>query len=69
MSGQGEEAALFGARPALHCSGGVVGGPGREADSNVHALGMASCFCVLLRASASACVSARYCKCAHICLK
>lgn len=71
MSGQEEEATLFGAWPALHWSGGVVGGPGREADSNLHALGMASCFCVLLHASVCVrtCVRVRYCKCARICLK
>lgn len=41
MSGQEEEALLFGARPALHWSGRVVGGPGREAASNLPELGMA----------------------------
>lgn len=56
MSGQEEEATLFGARPKLHWSGGVVGGPGREADSNLHERGImflcvSLCVCTCVRAS------------------
>lgn len=65
MSGQEEEALLFGARPTLHWSGRVVGGPGREAASNLPELGMAKCFCVLLRVCVCVCVSLLLQVCAH----